>query len=144
VSAAQFAAGERLMGLRISDFVFRSVAVLGAAKICALPLAGAEAPKVGVRGAIEKITPATDDEAKRGVIGHVHVKGKKEADTEVDQAVAIVMKDTRLMRLEKEKRVPIRFADLKAGQRVEARWAPGPKILIYPLRAAVTEMVVMP
>jgi hypothetical protein len=102
------------------------------------------APAFGVRGKIEKITAPNERQAENKVLGQVLVAGKKEKDTETDRAVAIVMADTRLLREEKGKRVPAKFEELKPGQRVEVKFKPGPRILIYPTQAGATELVILP
>lgn len=118
--------------------------VLALASVAAAGPKAKPEPAFGVRGKIEKIIPPDERQAKNGQVGRVHIIGKKEKDTETDQAVAIVMADTGLLRVEKGKRVPVRFEELKAGQRVEVRFKPGPRILIYPTQAAATELVVLP
>lgn len=111
-----------------------------AATPLAAPSGPAEPPPFGVRGKIEKVTPAAAEQKEKGLLGHVLVAGKKEADTETDRAVAIVTRGTRLLGPGKARRT---WKDLKPGQRVEVRFKPGPRILIYPTRAEATELRIL-
>lgn len=110
-----------------------------------LGLAGAgekrPAPEFGVRGRVEKIAPPPSEGRKKDILGYVTVVGKKEADTETDQAVVIVTKSTRIVRRTSPKRLA--FSDLKVGMRIQAKFQPGPRILIYPPRVAATEIVIL-
>src|SRR5688572_25032132 len=93
--------------------------------------------KYGVRGTIRSVTPATPAQAQKGVLGTLRVEGKKESDTEVDVAVVTVTRKTRLLG---KGGGAARWEDLKTGVRMEARFKPGPRIMIYPARAEATEV----
>ena len=100
-------------------------------------------PEFAVRGKIEKIAPPGEGPNKGKFRGYVTVAGKKDPDTESERAVLIVTETTHVFRQAKGKPVPARFEDLKVGQRVQAKFTPGPRIMIYPPRAAADEITIL-
>lgn len=113
--------------------VLTTASLLLAAGLAAAPAA----PKFGVRGTIRSVTPATPAQEKKGVLGTLRVEGKKEPDTEADVAVVTVTRKTRLLGRDSS---GARWESFGVGARVEARFRPGPRILIYPTRAEATEL----
>ena len=108
------------------------------------PLAASEnpkqnAPRVDVRGIVRDLRPL-DSASPR--LGTLRVEGRKEPTTEVDRAVVTVMRTTRLFRLERGRRKPARFTDLKNGQQVEVRFH-GAVLESYPVQAGAGEIVIL-
>jgi hypothetical protein len=128
----------------------RTLYTIGGAALCCAVLGAAQSadeskpPEFGVRGRVEKIAPPPSSGPRKDeILGYVTVSGKKEADTETDRAVVLVLKTTRIQRRAEPKPRPVPFSELKVGQRIEARFQPGPRILIYPPRAAATEITIL-
>jgi hypothetical protein len=120
---------------------------IAATLFCAVTTAQAAPPKppaFAVRGAIEKIAPPGEGPKKNELRGYVTVVGKKQPDTESERAVLVVTKTTHVFRQAGGKAVRARFEDLKVGQRVQATFTPGPRIMIYPPRAAAEEITILP
>ena len=95
--------------------------------------------QVGVRGTISQVSRV---EGRKGVLGRVLIEGAKETDTEVDKASVTVTDETRLSIEQGGKRETAAFADIKKGQKVEARFD-GPVLKSYPVQATASEIVIL-
>jgi hypothetical protein len=94
-----------------------------------------------IRGRITEIRPASAEEESR-IIGTVFVESE-EKDTKVDKANLIITDKTRILKEQDGKRVQTKFEEFKIGQLVEAEFVDGPTIMIYPLRVAAKEIVIL-
>lgn len=97
--------------------------------------------KADIRGMISQVRRAECKEGGR-ILGSVFVEGAKETDTQVDKAVITVTSETRLLVEQGDGREPAAFADLKEGQKVEARFV-GPVLESYPVRATAGEIIIL-
>ena len=95
----------------------------------------------GIRGKITKIQRAAGEDEKR-FVGTLLVEADEE-DANPDKAHLIVTRDTRIFRERGGERVSATFEDFAVGQTVEARFVEGPIIMIYPLRVAASEIVIL-
>jgi Aspartyl protease len=81
-------------------------------------------------------------EDKERMIGMVMVESDQK-EAKVDKANLIVTSNTRIFEMRGEKRVQATFDDLKIGTTVAARFVEGPTIMIYPLRVAALEILII-
>ena len=94
-----------------------------------------------LRGKITKIQRATAEGEGR-IIGTVMVKADQR-DAKVDKANLIITAKTRILKEQGEEQVQATFEDLKVGDTVEARFVEGPTVMMYPLRVAASEIVIL-
>lgn len=107
-----------------------------------LPGASArEKKKVDIRGKITNIHRA-DQDANHQLLGNVLIEGAKEADTQVDKASVRVTHETRIFDGRGKERKQVSFDDLKAGQKVSARFV-GPVMESYPVQATAGEIIIL-
>lgn len=92
-------------------------------------------------GTITNIHRASGETEDR-FVGTVLVEAQ-EKTSKVDKANLIITRKTRILREQDGKRVQATFEDLKVGQLVEAQFAEGPTIMIYPLQVVATEIVIL-
>jgi len=97
--------------------------------------------KPDIRGTVSQIRRAEGKSGGR-ILGSVFVEGAKETDTQVDKAVITVTSETRLLVEQGDGREPASFAELKEGQKVEARFV-GPVLESYPVRATAGEIIIL-
>ena len=95
----------------------------------------------GIRGKITKIQRAADEDEKH-FVGTLLVEAD-EKDANPDKAHLIVNRDTRILRERGGERLSATFEDFAVGQTVETRFVEGPTIMIYPLRVAASEIVIL-
>jgi hypothetical protein len=98
--------------------------------------------KVDVRGTITRVTPVDEAGQKAGRLGVILVEGVKDATTEHDKASVRVTNKTRIEKLAGKERKPAKFADLKKGVRVQARFT-GPVAESYPVQATAGEILIL-
>ena len=96
--------------------------------------------KPDIRGKITEIRRATTEDEER-FIGTVLVEADK--NSSVDKANLIVTHKTLIFKQQDEKRVQIGFDELKVGERLEASFVEGPVVMMYPLRVAADEIVIL-
>ncbi len=94
-----------------------------------------------VRGEITQFTRA-EGEGSHKVLGRALIEGVKEPDTQVDKASVAVTTETKLFIKRGGEREPAEFAELKKGQRVEARFT-GPVRESYPVQATAGEITIL-
>ena len=92
--------------------------------------------RIDVRGMITSFT-RTEGKARGKVLAHVFIEGAKEPDTQVDKASVTVTAETKVFINRDGERKPAKFAALKEGQKVEARFT-GEMLLSYPVRAGAS------
>ena len=123
----------------------RVIGCLVAALLIALtyPTPGAaEGDDVDIRGAITRIRRASAEEEGR-FIGTALVEGDEKAGAGADKANLIITAETQIFIRQGEGRRRAAFEDLKVGDVVEARFADGPTVMIYPLQVGASEIVVL-
>lgn len=96
---------------------------------------------IDVRGTITRISRAGGEDRDK-VLGRVLIEGAKEADTQVDKASVTVKAETELFIMRGGERKPAEFAELKEGQKVEARFS-GPVMESYPVQATAAEITIL-
>lgn len=94
--------------------------------------------QVDVRGAIARI----EREGRGKALARVLIEGVKEPDTHVDKAVVYVTAETEFFIKQGGERKQAKFAALKEGQKVEARFT-GPVRESYPVQATAAEITIL-
>jgi hypothetical protein len=94
-----------------------------------------------IRGTITKIQRAEGGDESR-TIGTVLVEAN-EKDAKVDKANLIITDETRIRKKQSDKEVEATFEQLKVGDEIEARFVEGPTVMIYPLKVAVSEILIV-
>lgn len=97
---------------------------------------------IDIRGKITQIQRESLDEDRRS-LGMISVQSEEGNNATPDKANLIVTLATRILKEQDGERLPAAFEDLKAGEFVEARFAEGPTIMIYPLRVEADEIVIL-
>ncbi len=97
--------------------------------------------RVDVRGSVSSIIPPEKKSGKTP--GTIFVEGVKESDTQTDKAYLLVTNKTRIFLQEGNKRRRASFGDIRKGDKVDARFADGVMIAIYPARAVAAEIVIL-
>jgi hypothetical protein len=93
--------------------------------------------QVDVRGAITRI-----EKGRGELLARVLIKGVKEPDTRVGEAIVNVTAETELFIRRGGERKPAEFAALKKGQRAEARFT-GLVIDTNPVQAVAAEITIL-
>lgn len=104
--------------------------------------AAAQAGAPDVRGVVSRVEGNGADSPDQVFVGTLFIEGVKEADTKADRALVRVSRETVIYDLRGGGRRRVTFDALRAGQRVEARFA-GPVQLSYPVRAGASEVVIL-
>lgn len=94
-----------------------------------------------IRGTITKIQ-RSEGEDKSRIIGTVLVEAN-EKDAKVDKANLMITDETRIRRRQGDKEVEATFEELKVGDEIEARFVEGPTIMIYPLKVAASDILIV-
>jgi hypothetical protein len=94
-----------------------------------------------IRGTITKIQRAEDKDESR-ILGTVLVEAN-EKDAKIDKANLIITDETRVRRKQGDKEVEATFEQLNVGDEIEARFVEGPTLMIYPLRAAASDILIV-
>lgn len=95
-----------------------------------------------IRGNITVILQADLQGRERGIIGTVLIEGVMEKDTEYDRASVTITNKTRILEQEGQVYRSKTFNDLKAGQKVQARFT-GTVLESYPVQATAIEIVIL-
>jgi hypothetical protein len=66
-----------------------------------------------------------------------------EKEAKVDKANLIITDETRIRRKRGDSEIEATFEQLKVGDEIEARFVEGPILMIYPMRAAVSAMLIV-
>lgn len=98
--------------------------------------------RVDIRGTITSIRRASAEDQDR-LIGTVFVEGDRKANQNVDKANLIITKETSIFERRDDERGPATFEDLRVGDVIEAKFAEGPTIMIYPPQVAASEIVIL-
>lgn len=120
-------------------FVMVAILILGLLALPPKSNVGALA-KPDIRGKITEIRRATPEDEER-FIGTVLVEADK--NSSVDKANLIVTRKTRIFKQQDGKKVQIGFDELKVEERLEASFEEGPVVMMYPLRVAAAEIVIL-
>jgi hypothetical protein len=94
-----------------------------------------------IRGTITKIQRAEDKDESR-ILGTVLVEAN-EKDAKIDKANLIITDETRVRRKQGDKEVEATFEQLNVGDEIEARFVEGPTLMIYPLRVAASDILIV-
>jgi endonuclease/exonuclease/phosphatase family metal-dependent hydrolase len=135
-----------LKGLRPSDYgVDREVRFSDHFPLWVkINLDGKAPGRADIRGRIEKINPTESANGNKETLGTLLVEGAKDDKPRFDKAVVRVTTATRIYRVNGQERTSISFDELKKGDRIEARFVPGPVLMSYPVQATAAEIVIMP
>jgi beta-N-acetylhexosaminidase len=98
--------------------------------------------KIDIRGSITKMTPASDEAKKKGLVAVLMVEGEKSKDTGYDKASVKVMDKTAIKKMVGKDRKDAKFEDLKVGAKVTATFT-GPVLESYPVQATAKEIVIL-
>lgn len=133
-----------LKGLRPSDYgVDRQVRFSDHFPLWVkINLDGKAPGKPDIRGRIEKINPVKSATGNRETIGTLLIEGGKDDKPRFDKAVVRVTTETRINLLRGQELTSLSFGELKKGDRVEARFVPGPVLMSYPVQATAAEITV--
>lgn len=106
-------------------------------------LDGKAAPgKADITGRIKKITRA-EGGAAGNALGTVLIEGSTDDSPRFDKAVVRVTADTSISVMrDKGSKQPASFDDLRVGDRVSARFVPGPVLMSYPVQATAAEITI--
>ena len=66
-----------------------------------------------------------------------------EKDAKVEKADLIITDETRIRRKQGDSEIEATFEQLKVGDEIEAIFVEGPIVMIYPMRVAVSEMLIV-
>jgi len=113
--------------------------LLVSATLCLSAVSNADNSRTDIQG---RITNIHRSEAGQHSIGTILVEADNE-EAKVDKANLIITDKTRILKEQDDKRVETNFDELKLGQLVKAEFVEGPTIMIYPLRVAAKEIVII-
>jgi hypothetical protein len=134
-----------LKGLRPSDYgVDREVRFSDHFPLWVkINLDGKAPGKADIRGRIEKINPAKPATGNKETLGTLLVEGDSNDKPRFDKAIVRVTTSTGIYRLRGQEREKLSFNELKKGDRIEARFVPGPVLMSYPVQATAAEITVI-
>jgi endonuclease/exonuclease/phosphatase family metal-dependent hydrolase len=99
--------------------------------------------KADIRGRIEKINPADSAQGNNHTLVTLLVEGARDDKPRFDKAVVRVTTSTSIYQLRGQERTSVSFKELKRGDRIEARFVPGPVLMSYPVQATAAEITVI-
>ncbi len=95
-----------------------------------------------IRGNITILKQADLQGRERGILGTVLIEGVMEKDTEFDRALVTITNKTRILEQEGQVYRSMTFNDIKAGQKVQAKFT-GTVLESYPVQATAIEIVIL-
>ncbi|HKS29089.1 MAG TPA: endonuclease/exonuclease/phosphatase family protein [Pyrinomonadaceae bacterium] len=102
----------------------------------------APAGKADIEGRIKKITRATDSGSGQSP-GTILIEGSSDDSPRFDKAVVRVTSSTAINLVNgRERKQPLSFEELRVGDRVSARFTPGPVLMSYPVQATAAEITI--
>ncbi len=99
--------------------------------------------RLDIRGTVTSLAPPGAPPTGQGILGAILVEGVLAPDTKHDKAVVTLRDTTRIFEQHGQERRPVSVAALRVGQQVEVRFADGPYLASYPVRAGASEVVIL-
>jgi endonuclease/exonuclease/phosphatase family metal-dependent hydrolase len=135
-----------LRGLRPSDYgVDRKVRYSDHFPLwLKINLDGKAPGKSDINGRIKKLTRA-DAQTAGGSLGTILIEGSTQDAPRFDKAVVRITADTIISLIEGDEqshKKPISFDQLRPGDRISARFSPGPVLMSYPVQATAAEIII--
>jgi endonuclease/exonuclease/phosphatase family metal-dependent hydrolase len=135
-----------LRGLRPSDYgVDRKVTYSDHFPLWVKVNLDGKAPpgKADITGRIKKITRAAATEGSSDSLGSVLIEGSGKDKPRFDKAVVRIAAATSIGIINgQEGKKPASFDQLREGDRVSARFVPGPVLMSYPVQATAAEIII--
>ena len=125
-------------------FIIGSIGLIGTVVSVAGLFTTTGAVSVGsidIRGTVIRLNRIEDLRRKK-IRGGAQIEGTQDADTRYNKASVGITDETEFFRIVDGERKTASFADLKPGQRVEAKFT-GPVLESYPVQATAAEIVVL-
>jgi endonuclease/exonuclease/phosphatase family metal-dependent hydrolase len=99
---------------------------------------------VDISGRIKKITRAdvAGASGSNTIFGTLLIDGDDAAKPGFDKAVVRVTTGTSITVIRGEERKPLSFDELRTGDRISARFTPGPVLMSYPVQATAAEIII--
>jgi endonuclease/exonuclease/phosphatase family metal-dependent hydrolase len=132
-----------LRGLRPSDYgVDRKVTYSDHFPMWVkINLDGRAPGKTDISGRIKKIDRA-GNAGSGEALGTLLIEGSGEDKPRFDRAVVRITTRTTIGIVQEQKRRPASFDELRVGDRVSARFAPGPVLMSYPVQATAADITI--
>jgi hypothetical protein len=96
---------------------------------------------IDIRGRIKKITRPDEGSAGKA-LGTLLIEGEGNDKPRFDKAIVRVTADTSINLMRGQERTRITFDEFRTGDRVEARFTPGPVLMSYPVQATAADITV--